>query len=103
MEAGSYKAYFNIIPQEKGITNSLQKRTLKVQKFVPEVPKPKHSYFGLINLQGWEFAHQFSERIPCFLPKNEQMRDSLKKMSDLLIRSFLVSELSNLLMIARFL
>ena len=29
--------------------------------------------------QGWEFAHRFSERIPRFLPKNEQMSDLLKK------------------------
>ena len=28
--------------------------------------------------QGWEFAHRFSERIARFLPKNEQMSNSLK-------------------------
>ena len=39
----------------------------------------------------------FSERIARFLPKNEQMSDSLKKMRDSLIRSFLVSNLSDLL------
>ena len=44
-----------------------------------------------------------SEQIARFLPKNEQMSDSLKKMSDSLIRSFLVSDLSNLLTIAHFL
>ena len=38
-----------------------------------------------------------------FSPKNEQMSDSLKKTSDSLIRSFLVSDLSDLLMIAHFL
>ena len=37
------------------------------------------------NIQGWEFAHRFSERIARFLPKNEQMSDSLQKMSDSLI------------------
>ena len=36
-------------------------------------------------MQGWEFAHRISERITRFLPKNERMRDSLKKMSDSLI------------------
>ena len=45
--------------------------------------------------QGWEFAHLISERIAHFLSKNEQMSDSLKKMSDSLIRSFLVSEMSD--------
>ena len=38
-----------------------------------------------------------SERIGRFLQKNEQMSDSLNKTSDSLIRSFLVSDLSNLL------
>ena len=37
------------------------------------------------------------ESLGFFLRKNERMSDSLKKMSDLLIRSFLVSEMSNLL------
>ena len=45
--------------------------------------------------QGWEFAHRFSERIARFLPKNERMSDLLKKMSDSLIQSFLVSDLSD--------
>ena len=36
-------------------------------------------------MQGWELAHRISERITRFLPKNEGMRDSLKKMSDSLI------------------
>ena len=53
--------------------------------------------------QGWEFAHRFSERIARFLPKNERMSDLLKKMSDSLIRSFLVSDLSDSLTIAHFL
>ena len=38
-----------------------------------------------------------------FLPKNEQMSNWLKKMSDSLIRSFLVSDLRDSLMIAYFL
>ena len=43
--------------------------------------------------QGWDFVHRFSERITCFLRKNEQMSDSLQKTSgDSLIRSFLVSD-----------
>ena len=54
-------------------------------------------------LQGWEFTHRFSERIARFLPKNQRMSDLLKKMSDSLIRSFLVSDLSNSLVIAHFL
>ena len=45
--------------------------------------------------QGWEFAHFISERIFCFLSKNERTSDSLKKMGDSLIHSFLVSEMSN--------
>ena len=64
--------------------------------------------------QGWEFAHRFSERIALFLHKNEQMIHSLKKTSNLLIyherpermaqaRSFVLSNLSNLLMVAHFL
>ena len=47
-------------------------------------------------LQGREFTHRISERIAGFLPKNERMSDSL-------IHSFLVSDLSDLLMIAHFL
>ena len=59
-------------------------------------------FFGFI--QGGEFAHRFSERIARFLLKNEQMSNSLKKMSNSLIRSFLVlvSNLSDLLMVAHF-
>ena len=53
--------------------------------------------------QGWEFAHRFSEQIAPFLSKNEQMSDLLKKMSDSLIRSFLVSDLSYSLTLAHFL
>ena len=45
--------------------------------------------------QGWEFAHLIPERIARFLSKNEQMSDSLKKMIHSLIRSFLVSEMSD--------
>ena len=45
--------------------------------------------------QGWDFAHRFSERIARFLPKNEQMSDLLKKTSNSLIRSFLVSDLTD--------
>ena len=46
---------------------------------------------------GWEFAHRFSERSARFLRKNLRMSDSLKKMSDMRICSFLVSHLSDLL------
>ena len=53
--------------------------------------------------QGWEFAHRFSERIARFLPKNERMSDLLKKTNNLLIRSFLVSDLSDSLTITYFL
>ena len=42
------------------------------------------------------------ERIAHFLRKNERMSDLLKKLSDLLIRSFLVSDLSESLMVAHF-
>ena len=56
-----------------------------------------------IPTQDWEFAHLISERIARFLSKNEQMSNSLIKMSDSLIRSFLVSDLSDLLTIAHFL
>ena len=54
-------------------------------------------------LQGWEFAYLISEWITRFLSKNEQMSYSLKKMSDSLIRSLLVSYLSDSLTIAHFL
>ena len=67
----------------------------------------------MMNKQGWEFAHRFSEQIAHFLRKNERMSDSLKKISNLLIfgeqheqfahgRSFLVSKLSESLMVANF-
>ena len=46
-------------------------------------------------VQGWEFAHLISERIARFLTKTEQMSDSLKKLSDSLIGSFLVSKMSD--------
>ena len=53
---------------------------------------------------GWEFAHRFSEQIALFFAKklanNEQISNSLKKVSDLLICSFLVSDLSDSLMFA---
>ena len=73
---------------------------------LPHVPQsqvscPMSNIYGF--LQGWEFAHLISERITHFLSKNERMSDSLKKMSDSLIRSFLVSDLSDLLTIAHFL
>ena len=42
-------------------------------------------FFFIIVFQDWEFAHLFSERIAGFLPKSEQMSDSLKKVSDSLI------------------
>ena len=45
--------------------------------------------------QGWEFAHRFSERIACFLrKKGANERFAQKKR---VIRSFLVSSLSDLL------
>ena len=64
-------------------------------------------------MQGWEFAHQILEQIACFLPKNEQMSDSLKKTSNLHIfgeppegfahdRSFPLSDLSESIMVAHF-
>ena len=63
--------------------------------------------------QGREFAHLISEQIARFLSKNERMSDLLKKMSDSLIfgeqperfahdRSFPLSDLSELLMVAHF-
>ena len=45
-------------------------------------------------MQGWEFAHLISEEITRFLSKTEQMSDLLKKISNSLICSFLVSEMS---------
>ena len=53
-------------------------------------------------IQCWEFAHLFSERITGCLPKSERMNDLLKKVSNLLICPFLVSDLSDLLTIAHF-
>ena len=63
--------------------------------------------------QGCKFAHWFSEQITCFLWKNEQISNSLKKTSDLLIFSerperfahgllFLVCNLSESLMVVHF-
>ena len=52
-----------------------------------------------IRIQGWEFASRFSERIACFLPKNERMS---KKISNSLIRSFHQSDLSKSLMVIYF-
>ena len=44
--------------------------------------------------QGWEFAHQFSQQIACYLQKNERIAHLLKKHTrNLLIRSYLVSYL----------
>ena len=45
-----------------------------------------NNFHNIQNIRAWEFAHQFSEQITRFLPKNEQMSDSLEKMSDSLIR-----------------
>ena len=53
--------------------------------------------------QGWEVAQLISKRIASFLSKNKRMNDSLKKISDSLIRLFLVSDLSDSLTIAHFL
>ena len=56
----------------------------------------------IVKNQSWKFAHWFSELIARFLQNNEQMSDLLKKTSDSLIRSFLVSNLSESLMVAHF-
>ena len=45
-------------------------------------------------MHGWEFAHKFSERIARFLPKNERFAHD---------RSFVLSDLSDSLMVAHFL
>ena len=104
--------------EEKGVFNfkctSLQPITFVLAYENSGLPTAK--------IQGWEFAHWFSERIPRFLLKNEQMSDLLKKcclkkskilfynflsmfyigfffekISLLLISSFLVSDVSELL------
>ena len=54
-----------------------------------------YTYPTMPFIQGWEFAHRFSERITHFLQKTERMSDSLKETSDSLICSFLVSNLSD--------
>ena len=54
-----------------------------------------HMNYCIIGSQGWEFAYRFSERIASFLRKYEEMSDSLKITSHSLIRSFLVSDLSD--------
>ena len=51
--------------------------------------------FIVLQNQGWEFAHLISEQIARFLSQNERMSDLLKKMSNSLIRLFLVSEMSD--------
>ena len=50
------------------------------------IPLPRNS-------QGWDFVHQFSERIARFLPKNERFAHD---------RSFPLSDLSESLMVAHF-
>ena len=57
---------------------------------------------NLTSDQGWEFAHRISERIARFMPKNERMSHSIKNISDALIRSFPLSDLRKLLMVAHF-
>ena len=59
-------------------------------------------YLIVSQIQGWVFARQFSEWIASFLHKNERMSNSLLKMSDVLICSFLVNNLSNSLTVAHF-
>ena len=51
---------------------------------------------------GAGLAHPFSEWIARFLRKDEWISDPLKKTSDSLICSFLVSDLSDLLMVSHF-
>ena len=54
--------------------------------------------FCVRKIQGWEFAHQFSEQIARFLRKNERSERFAHGLSFLvsdLNRSFLVSKLSN--------
>ena len=57
-------------------------------------------------IQGWEFAHRFSEQIACFFRKNERMRASLifGEQPERFHhgRSFLVSNLSESRMVAQF-
>ena len=52
--------------------------------------------------QGRDFAHRFSERIARFFAKKWANEWFAQKMSDLLICSFLVSDLTDLLMVAHF-
>ena len=60
--------------------------------------------------QGWEFPHRFSERIAPFLPKNEQIAQKNEQFTHSLIygerfahdRSFPLSNVSELLMVAHF-
>ena len=54
-------------------------RSAWVHFYSPDYPHPNPYRYCLVLNQGWEFAHRFSERIALFLPKNEQMSDSLKK------------------------
>ena len=91
--------FFNLFYSTKLLTTELKLRL----KLKPESSSFTHWSRSWVNMQGWEFTHQFSKRIARFLPKNERMSNSLKKMSDSLIRSFLVSDLSDSLTIAHFL
>ena len=52
-----------------------------------------------ITNQGWDFTHQILELIACFLPKKWANKRFAQEVSDSLIPSFLVSNLSNLLTI----
>ena len=54
-----------------------------------------HYILFLVQYQGWDLAHLISERIARFLSKNERMSALVKKLSDSLICSFLVSKMSD--------
>ena len=94
---------------EKNITKLNHRYRNRQEYREKNITKVNHRYgsriptsFRITFSQGWEFAYWFSVQISRFLRKNERMSDSLKKTSDLHIHSFLVSNLSNWLMVTHF-
>ena len=72
-----YSTYILIISEDvRGLLENSIKFTFRdcIQKVKQFCLVPTQHF-----MQGWEFAHWFSERIARFLPKNERMSDLLKK------------------------
>ena len=78
----------------KGVSSHLRFKFFSIPLKTGLFPCPRQGM--MLPNQGWEFAHLTYKQIARFLSKNERMSDSL-------IPSFLVSDLSDSLTIAHFL